>query len=74
VSDLEKISGKFEKFFDGMYGRHDENQVKHSKWMNQKEKDLRDLEKSAGRFEKRMEQTANEAERWMTAQEKHLKS
>jgi biopolymer transport protein ExbB/TolQ len=56
-----------------MYGRHDENQVKHSKWMNQKEKDLRDLEKSAGRFEKRMEQTANEAERWMTAQEKHLK-
>lgn len=69
-----KISGKFEKFLDGMYGRHDENQVKHSNWMNQKEKDLRDLEKSSDSFEKRMEQMANEAERWMTAQEKQLKT
>ncbi|WP_191556266.1 hypothetical protein [Metabacillus idriensis] len=68
-----KLSGEFEKFLDGLYGRHDAIQEKHSKWMNEKEKDLDSLDISAGKFEGRMEQMANEAERWMTAKEKHQK-
>ncbi|USK34859.1 hypothetical protein LIT25_05775 [Bacillus sp. F19] len=69
-----KISGKFEKFLDGLYDRHDEIQEKHSKWMSEKEKDLKSLAISAGKFEDRVEQAANEVERWMAAQEKNLKS
>ncbi|TDL80598.1 hypothetical protein [Peribacillus frigoritolerans] len=69
-----KFSGEFEKFLEGLYGRHDEIQKKHSKWMNEKEKDLDSLDISAGKFEGGMEQMASDMERWMTAQEKHLKS
>ncbi|MEM5016690.1 hypothetical protein WKH31_10405 [Metabacillus indicus] len=73
VKFMSKLSGEFEKFMDNMYGRHDDIQTKHSKWMGQKEKDLGSLERTADAFEKRMEQMANDAERWMSDQEKRLK-
>lgn len=72
VKDMSKLSGEFEKFMDNLYGRHDDIQTKHSKWMGQKEKDLGSLERTADSFEKRMEQMVNDAERWMSDQEKRL--
>ncbi|WP_139015472.1 MULTISPECIES: hypothetical protein [Metabacillus] len=73
VKFMSKLSGEFEKFMDNHFGRHDDIQTKHSKWMGQKEKDLGALERTADAFEKRMEQLANDAERWMSDQEKRLK-
>lgn len=68
-----KLSGEFEKFMENLYGRHDEIQEKQSKWLNGKDKELGTLESSASGFEKRMEQMAEEAERWLAQNERHLK-
>ncbi len=70
---MAKLSGEFEKFMENLYGRHDEIQGKQSKWLNEKDKELGTLESSASTFEKRMDQMAEEAEKWMVQNEKHLK-
>ncbi|PLR69002.1 MULTISPECIES: hypothetical protein [Bacillaceae] len=68
-----KLSGVFEKFMENLYDRHDEIQRKQSKWLNEKDKDLGILESSASKFEKRMDQMAEEAENLMAQNERHLK-
>ncbi|QNG59536.1 hypothetical protein [Metabacillus idriensis] len=68
-----KLSGVFEKFMENLYDRHDEIQRKQSKWLNEKDKELGILESSASKFEKRMDQMAEEAENWMAQNERHLK-
>lgn len=68
-----KLSGVFEKFMENLYDRHDEIQRKQSKWLNEKDKELGILESSASKFEKRMDQMAEEAENWIAQNERHLK-
>ncbi|WP_243292912.1 hypothetical protein [Bacillus sp. FJAT-47783] len=61
--------GKFEKeaakWFDTIYGEHDQVIAKGDKWMAKKQKELDQLDKSAINFEKEMERHARFIEKWL---------